>query len=146
MLGSYCGCEVKEYSTLVDLPMPPTSNNQYRSFVRDGKVRHVSSPELKAFKQNMWAYSLQHSQKIKTIRPLMINRRLCVSAIFNFFPESIFCKDGRVKKMDVSNRLKSLHDCLNEILEIDDSYIFKVHAEKRQTVIRESVTVLIHPI
>lgn len=51
-------------------------------------------------------------------------------AFFFFKKERLFTLKNKPKKLDVSNRIKAIHDSLCKLLEIDDSLFFKVTAEK----------------
>lgn len=51
-----------------------------------------------------------------------------------FFPYfELFTKEGLPRRMDGTNRLKALHDCMAELLEIDDSWFWDAEVRKRVT-------------
>ena len=53
---------------------------------------------------------------------------------FAFFPYfELFTKEGLPRKMDGTNRLKALHDCLAEMLEVDDSWFWESSVRKGVT-------------
>jgi Holliday junction resolvase RusA-like endonuclease len=119
------------------VPMSPSSNNQYTLVRRGGRTFHVPSLELKTYQKNMIKYPLTcpelfmvGKQKIKDW--LAHGLPLEIRAIFFFKREKIFTKAGKAKKLDVSNRIKALHDCLCELLEMDDSMFFRVYVEKAE--------------
>lgn len=136
-----------------DLPLPPSSNNQYLLVRRKGKSYHVSSPELKKFKVEMEEYPLKRPndfiQNLSLIKAWKEKKlRLEFHSTFYFSYGRIFTKDHRPKKMDVSNRIKALHDCVASMLGMDDSIIFKMVAEKTLAKMdeKERVEIQIFPI
>lgn len=134
-----------------DLEMPPSSNNQYILVRRGGKTFHVPSAKLKAYQNTMNSYpyrmkSFPSDQK-RISEWIQLGYKLEVNALFLFHRKSLFTVDGRVKKMDVSNRLKALHDSLAKLIGVDDSTFFRVSAEKSEIDAEkpESVIVKIKP-
>ena len=125
----------KEAVAFAKLPLPPSSNNQYFLARRGSKTYHVPSDELKLFKVKMNGYPVLNGNLFKMNKSIVKSwisdsYALECRIMFFFKKERVFCKDGRPKKMDVSNRLKALHDQLATLLEIDDSWFFKIYAEK----------------
>ncbi len=116
------------------LPIPPSSNHQYFLARRGSKTYHVSSEELKRFKKNMqyvpYLDDSFESNKKLVLQMVENKQRLEIKALFRFHHYNLYTKSGEFKKMDVSNRLKALHDQLCKLLGIDDSLFFKVSAEK----------------
>lgn len=127
--------EPKTYVLFTKLPLPPSSNHQYTLARRGQKTYHVASAHLKAFQREMNQYP-------QTCRDLFLcnqqaihgwikeGKALEIRCFFFFKRERLFTKKSVPKKLDVSNRIKALHDCLCRILEIDDSLFFRVIAEK----------------
>lgn len=118
-----------------NLPMPPSSNHQYSLFRRGSKTLHIPSKALKEYKQAMSSYPLLHSNSCLIARALMrrwLDNRLPLEfhSVFYFSHQKLFTKDNQVKRLDVSNRIKALHDCMGEMLQVDDSMIFRLTAEK----------------
>jgi len=125
----------KSYVLLTKLPIPPSSNNQYALVRRGHKTFHVPSKKLTQFQAKMQAYPytnpdlyLIHKQAIH--QWLKEGYPLEIRCLFFFRRDRIFTKKNTVKRLDVSNRIKALHDCLCKLLEIDDSLFFRVTAEK----------------
>lgn len=117
------------------LPMPPSSNNQYYLARRGPKVYHIASDELKGFKASMAAYPLMRSVIFELNKNLVRNwveqgYTLEIRSIFFFHENRLFTKKNTTKRLDCSNRIKALHDQLCNIIGIDDSLFFKVYAEK----------------
>lgn len=129
------------------LPIPPSSNNQYRSFMRGGKIVHVKSPEYVFFKSRFEGWCLENHEGIRAGRALVKDCAIEVEAYIGLTRERILTKRGSFKRMDVSNRLKALHDCLADALHIDDSAFFSITAEKFivPTAMDEAVIVRISP-
>ena len=125
----------EDKAQILQLPMPPTSNHQYSLFRRGRKTYHVPSPKLKSFQEAMkqWLFSrppnfLVEKHKVQTwIKEGYV---LEIGCLFCFKKKNLFTKQDVPKRLDVSNRLKALHDSLCHILEIDDSIFFRVYAEK----------------
>lgn len=112
------------------IPIPPSSNNQYKSFMRNGRVIHVKAPELVQYKLAFAAWAKANAPAIKAAGEILAHHRLSVSAFFFLKHHRIFTKTGSVKRLDVSNRLKALHDCIAEAIGIDDAQFFEIAARK----------------
>jgi len=113
--------------------IPPSSNNQYVLVRRGRKTFHVPSRDLKSFQKYMEQYPAHHSMKetFEEVKYWKDKKLLlkCHSA-FYFDHKRIFTKEGRAKKIDVSNHIKALHDCICKMLGIDDSLFFQVSMVK----------------
>lgn len=121
---------------LEDLPIPPTSNSQYKLFRRGLKTYHVPSAELKRFKKDMEAWALKNHKRCIDIKNAIHGRShipLSCECIFYFKKERIWTKAGKPKKFDVSNRLKAIHDEVCKLIGIDDSEFFSISAKKIPT-------------
>lgn len=70
-----------------------------------------------------------------------------MDCIFYFEKSRILSKKLLPKQLDVSNRLKALHDALAKALLIDDCHFFRISAEKQIVPDKrqEGVTVFIEP-
>ena len=117
------------------LPMPPSSNNQYYLAKRGNKVYHIPSDELKLYKHNMEGYPLLRSVIFELNKNLVRNwveqgYYLEIRSIFFFHHSKLFTKKNTAKRLDCSNRIKALHDQLCKAIGIDDSLFFRVYAEK----------------
>lgn len=125
----------REVITFTGLPLPPTSNNQYSMIRRGSKIFHVPSEQLRKFKDAMKQYPLRYATLYQESRKKAQewkekNSPLELRCVFYFHRNRLFTKDNRFKRLDVSNRLKASHDCLSEMLGIDDSSFFRIYAEK----------------
>lgn len=121
------------------VPMPPSSNHQYISFVGPGgKVVHKKSDVAKRYVKAFGIWALENNRVLAEARkPLQTAVReglvLSVEAKFFFLHGAILTREGKLKQLDVSNRLKLMHDCLAETLCIDDKHFARVTAEKLWT-------------
>lgn len=139
---------------LTGLPMPPSSNHQYaarafpgkhaKGFTGERKVgftmaRICPTRELEQYEKAMketWKaegnnlaaiYKCRAAVKDWQLRGLYL--RVETFAFFPYF--DLFTKEGLPRKMDGTNRLKALHDCLAEILEVDDCWFWDAEVKKR---------------
>lgn len=145
---------MNEVFQLSNLPMPPSSNHQYaaRSFPgRHAKgfagpkkegfalARICPTSELTRFEKAIkesWKADLDNNIALHKCRALLrdwMMRGLYIRVeTYAFFPYfDLFTKEGLPRKMDGTNRLKALHDCLAELLEVDDSWFWDAEVKKR---------------
>lgn len=113
----------------------------------------MPSDELVKFKSMMERYPLKFpSQYLSHINLVKLwlskGHTLEFHATFFFAHKRIWTLKNTPKKMDVSNRIKALHDCVSSLLGIDDSVFFRISAEKTAVGSNdsESVAIKIHPI
>lgn len=128
-----------------DAPLPPSSNMQYVSFQRRGRIIHVRSPELVTFYGNFDKYRLKNREAFEFASQVFSGHPLSVHIAFGFERSRVLTKKGSFKKLDVSNYLKAIHDAFAKALNIDDSMFVRVSAVKRTvpTVEREGAEVQI---
>lgn len=106
------------------LPFLPPSVNKLFSTVRDpqtGVIKRVLTDK---------------ARRIRRLVQAMIDTTLDPSKLYElrldiYLP--CFTKKGSVRKVDVSNRIKFIEDCVCEALGIDDSHIFRVVLTKHQS-------------
>lgn len=107
------------------LPMPPSVNGIY---VNNPKTRgRFKSAAGKAFDSEIEGYRLVHSHTLRQFRRGTLYR---VRLTFFLPLEKLMTKDGAVKKLDVSNRIKPIEDAICKLLDIDDKDIVEVVAYK----------------
>jgi len=118
---------------LTGIPIPPSVNGQYSTFVRRGRAIRIKSKEsidyIKAFE--LWA--IQNFRTLNEARNSIIlwnSKFVEVSMFAGFKQERILCKDGSPKKMDISNRTKLIHDLLAIKIALDDCCFVRTPAEK----------------
>lgn len=125
---------------LTRLPMPPSSNHQYWNQVLPGG-KHAKLTPTKELKEFVNAMDLYHKQNLvwvykarQKIRQWIVGQNmLSVTVRANFHGLDLWTQKGTPKKMDASNRVKAMHDCLAEILQVDDSWFWHVVIEKVET-------------
>tara|TARA_R110000868_G_scaffold231059_1_gene484365 strand:+ start:450 stop:845 length:396 start_codon:yes stop_codon:yes gene_type:complete len=90
--------------------------------MRRGRPIRISSKEAKDYEKAFKVWQLSNRETLKTAREDIVRwgKPLSISILVAFKRERLVTKDGRLKKLDVSNRTKSLHDLLSAALGIDD--------------------------
>ena len=142
---------------LTGLPMPPSINDQYMPFgfrCPDGKIRARINPTkyLNKFQKDCEAWSEKNALVVGkarvTAQDMLSSGGMLHVTTYAVFPSTqIWKPNGAPYKMDVSNRMKALEDAVAKMLLIDDSYFFKVSAEKveRMRIETPFCAVLIQP-
>lgn len=115
----------------------PSLNQCYATNFKTG--RRFPSKALGEFKKEFKKLSPPHSGEISAIQ----GKRLCLIIEMWMKRERIYCKNGKIKKMDVSNRIKPLEDAISDLIGIDDSQFFRVVAVKKETDLKERTEVFI---
>lgn len=123
---------IKNGVILDQIPLPPSENAAYATDWKTG--RRFKSKEMNEFTVRFQAWSMRRFQKIAQLQKELTweladhRRALRVDAWLFFQYESLFTKSKsstdrpRRKKMnDPSNFIKALHDCLSNMLGVDDS-------------------------
>ena len=119
---------------LIGLPLPPTENHAFPDGAHGKRIslsRRNYAKELEA-----WRYSNINAVKnmrVEIQQWLKDGFLLRVDRFFFFRPGRLIAKHKRsVMKLDASNRIKTLDDCLMTMLEVDDSAIFRGTEEKSE--------------
>lgn len=123
-------------SVLISVSMPP-SVNEYLAVVRGRLIKTKVFREflVKALQE------IKHDIYFKNQKAILktwIHQDLTLDLNCYFFwsPDKVFTKGikamHKVKKKDVSNRVKPLHDAIAEAFDIDDMFFFK-HSEEKCT-------------
>ena len=128
---------------LTNIPMPPSSNAQYAAMaIRGGegrwfgKIRPTKALENYHEEFNKWRMinNIAVGKARVFIRDNLLKDKMLSVDTYCCFPHSdMWTIKSTVKKMDASNRLKALHDCLSDVLQIDDSWFWKSSVEKLET-------------
>lgn len=113
----------------IALPFLPPSVNKLFATVRDkntGALKRVLTTEARRIRRLILAMVRGNAEPDR-LYELEVSVHL-----------RAFTSDGSVRKVDLTNRVKFLEDCLCSALGIDDSHIFrvtlrKVHSEQEQT-------------
>jgi Holliday junction resolvase RusA-like endonuclease len=118
---------------LTGLPLPPSENRLFMNVPTHGKFRgRIKTPEYRQYIADFEAWALMNRLKLGSLRSAFKEQmKLEVEFVMYFAHEAIYCKDGRIKRLDIQNRFKAICDLLAAALGINDSCFFKVSAEKR---------------
>jgi len=133
---------------LFGIPLPPSSNHQYATIMRGNIPIRVPSKESKNYSKVFWEWKLANNKSVNRARDSIVSWKspLEVAMYVAISSEKMFTKDGRLKRWDVSNRCKSLHDLLAGILGVDDKDFVATPTEKiLADVVTEQVVVVIRP-
>ena len=98
----------------------------YRNHARG----RASSKELILFKANVLDYALSLSEETREDLRQIEEGPVSLFLQFNLNHDMMYTKDGRVKRMDVSNLIKSAEDAIMDLIGLDDKFVFKVTCEK----------------
>lgn len=118
---------------LSGLPLPPSSNNQYKTVLMRGKMLRVPSADYKKFKADFGAWLYENKRAVEAAREKiapLADAGLKCSVFLGFAACRLVSQKGKFKRLDVSNRMKALHDIVADALGIDDSCFVSVTAEK----------------
>lgn len=117
------------------LPMPPSENNLYPTGWHGKRIR---SRALEDYRKGViialrrgYCGSLTESVKTKIMQS-WIKEGYGLKVDASFYFKSLTTKKGSVRRIDVSNRLKALHDALAIVFQIDDRYFWDVSAKKNE--------------
>lgn len=126
------------------IPLPPPDNNLYINLRRGGRVK---GPGYRAYMREFEVWELEHHLHLLEVRKaLESTKELGIEIEFKFSRKSLYCLDGRIKRMDLTNRLKAFMDCLSKAIGVDDSYFFNVQCQKTETEALPSVSVVLKTI
>jgi Holliday junction resolvase RusA-like endonuclease len=106
------------------LPFLPPSVNKLFTTVRDphtGVTKRVLTDK---------------ARRIRRLVAALIDRALDPSRLYELHVDihmACYTKKGEVRKVDVSNRVKFIEDCVCEALGIDDSLVFRVVLTKHHS-------------
>lgn len=120
--------------------MPPTGNHNLMPIntKRRGKTagaRLVKTGQRRLFDQEIQMWILQNTYKLKKINEEMTlalakGFQFKVMLYFCFRHSQIWTLDGKPKKIDTDNRIKSMTDAVAKATKIDDCYFFAGEHEK----------------
>lgn len=130
------------------LPLPPSTNNLYETGARkvlkinkngkryEGfKTSRRRSDELVHFQAQMKSFANINYERINLIK-IQINNWIeqgfviRMDSFVAFEYSRVWSLQGKPKQIDSDNRIKSLQDCIADMLGIDDKHIFIVNMEK----------------
>lgn len=136
-----------ELIILNDIPIPPSSNHQYNSIIVKGRPVRVPAKEFNTYKKQFAEWFFRNKELVTQARETIRiwNSPLEVAMYCCFDHSRLITKDGRCKRLDISNRSKILHDLLSDALQIDDSVFVSTPMEKAIATTNEGVIVKIRP-
>lgn len=103
----------------------PTANNLYLSMRgKGGRIMRIPSPQLRTFKESI-RQLIAHKKGLFRTREGRDWYRLSIKI---YMP--MLTKAGKVRRWDISNRIKALEDAITEALGLEDSFISVCLAEK----------------
>ena len=118
-----------------NIPMPHSSNNMYKTNYHNGRRYKVA--EAIQFESDFSKWILTHRYQLgvlknhlQTLDPKKIEFK--IERYFYFLHTDVYTKKGHKKKLDVTNYVKALDDCLFTELGYDDSLI--MHSISRKLV------------
>jgi hypothetical protein len=133
-----------------NIPIPPSSNALYSTFVRGGRTRRIPSKEYRDYERAFKIWALQNRYDLIEARKLIQewNSPLEVTMLVVLKHERVLSKKNTLKRLDVSNRSKALHDKLAEVIGVDDSTFVSTPMEKliADNGTPEQCIVFIHPV
>lgn len=102
--------------------VPPSINGAY-----GGKAKRYLSPKVKKFKKKV-EQAIYADPKSYFAGKALSEKKL----VFNMYvcKKDWFTKDGRVKRNDITNRIKIFEDAVMEALGLDDSHVWSFHVHK----------------
>jgi len=128
-----------------DFPLPPTVNKAYVNF---GINRRRSSKSLLDFKKAAHEWAMLNNKIVKYAQGYIANtlredQLIKIDAWVGLKYSRLFTLKNIRKNIDVTNRIKALHDSLSKILMFDDRYFCTGHTEPVIVENKESECVLI---
>lgn len=112
-----------------NFPMSPSSNSMYASV----NGRFIKSKEARIFVELTKRWSWSHFNKLKEFKKSYNGQTLRVDTYFVFTKSRFFIKNGNIRKLDYTNRIKAAHDCFSEIIGVDDSMFTESYICKKFT-------------
>lgn len=122
-----------EKFTLINLPMSISINQAYKNIGFRGRAKSQKYNDYIA-EFNAWA--ILYRRDLTSCRELLKKRKIGNIHLyldFYFETDQLYTKKRKLKKLDVSNRLKVVEDLLCEYLGIDDSEIMLIQGRKIET-------------
>lgn len=100
-------------------PLGPTSNHM----LMQSRGRLIKSPEARIYDSRIDSFYLYNKKSLDEISNKIKGSLLRVDMYFVFLYSKIIGKEGQVKQIDYSNRVKMSQDGLARCLQIDDKLI-----------------------
>jgi hypothetical protein len=108
-------------------PLNSSSNKMYASV----RGRLIKSKLARLYESEVYDYYLRNQKSFDKIKEIITEQNLIkLDTYFIFHKDRLIGKQGQIKKLDCTNYLKSSHDTLMKLLNIDDKQIISGHYEK----------------
>lgn len=114
--------------TLTKIPLSPTSNHAYKHSSRG----MYPTPAMLKFQKHFQAWKLLNEYELGVTKNYLNNQiaktkdpKLEFIRTFYFKHEDLYYKNGKRRKLDITNRIKYLDDYICQALDIDDHLIHK---------------------
>lgn len=138
-------CKYENDSLIIEgLAIPPQSNHQYIPVKMGGSTRMV-----KAKKSRDWADAMGLILNTIPFHPV---RKWVLDGFFvsvdmqlRMRKEELYTKDGRARKWDATNRIKTMHDAISKASLVDDSIFWISSVEKVETDGESNCTIILKP-
>jgi len=121
--------------TLVNIPMPPSSNGIYREAkLPGGRRKRVKTTEMVAWEKIFDGWALENRSILQYAHSLFQKNQeytLTIDCNFYFLHSRILTQGGKPKRLDTSNFLKPLHDKISQAIGVDDCYFWHGSFSKR---------------
>ncbi len=108
-------------------PMSISSNQLYASV----RGRLIKSSEGRRYTTQVMHWALENRSALDKIRSILRGKTLRVDCAFYFPKSKLITKKNTLKRIDWSNRIKLVHDCLSDAIGVDDSHFISGYCCKK---------------
>jgi len=140
--------KVVEPIYLLGIPIPPSVNGQYATVIRNGRPIRIPSKTAREYDRLFSIWELRNRTLLRQAQGSIREwgTTLEIQMFLVLGRERLLTKQGKVKRLDVTNRSKKLHDLLADALGCDDSLFTSTPMEKViADVCDEQVVIVIRP-
>lgn len=109
-----------------DLPFPPSANHFY-IHTRRGVIK---TKEYREFEKNVLDVIRLNLRGVTEDKSIFRGIPHAFRAFFYAEKSFWFAKNGNAKARDLDNRIKALQDSICKSVDLDDKWIFEIHAFK----------------
>lgn len=99
------------------IPLPPSDNQLY---LNSSNGRAKTAKYLKFLSD---ANKMVDKEQIKIMASSVEDQEIVLFSILCLHKKTIFCKNGKRKKFDITNRIKASNDLFSKLTGIDDMFI-----------------------
>lgn len=92
----------------------------------------INTVALRRFYEQVDLWAIKHRTEVESMRTLIKdNKPMRIEINHYFTPKRLLTKTGKLKRLDLDNRLKALLDAIGNLGEFDDSLILELTARKK---------------